>query len=86
MFLGRCGRTDLFGGDVDAQRSSLTVNCCGIGAGPVGGLGGFGGMGQDACLHIQCQDGFVCQQGRCQPQGGGGEQPPGGGPGGPPAW
>ena len=23
MFLGRCGRTDLFGGDVDAQRNSL---------------------------------------------------------------
>ena len=23
MFLGRCGRTDLFGGDVDAQRKSL---------------------------------------------------------------
>jgi len=66
----------------DAQRSSSTVNCCGIGAGPVGGLGGLRGMGQDACLHMQCQDGFVCQQGRCQPPGGGGEQPPGGGPGG----
>jgi len=24
MFLGRCGRTDLFGGDVDEQRKSLT--------------------------------------------------------------
>ena len=23
MFLGRCGRTDLFGGDVNAQRKSL---------------------------------------------------------------
>ena len=23
MFLGRCGRTDLFGGDIDAQRKSL---------------------------------------------------------------
>ena len=23
MFLGRCGRTDLFGGDVEAQRESL---------------------------------------------------------------
>ena len=23
MFLGRCGRTDLFGGDVDSQRKSL---------------------------------------------------------------
>ncbi len=24
MFLGRCGRTDLFGGDVNEQRKSLT--------------------------------------------------------------